>query len=108
MAAAQREPRAGTLTVGDLQAYKPRRLDPLCGPFRVYRVCTMPSPSSANAMLSILGLYERARPAPDGPRMYRPPIYKTGRPMCGRAGSPMSTVITTWRTTGLLRRRQRS
>ncbi|MDP3495449.1 MAG: gamma-glutamyltransferase family protein [Hyphomonadaceae bacterium] len=64
---AQREPRAGTLTVADLQAYQPRRLDPLCGAYRVYRVCTMPSPASANAMLSILGLYERARPQPDGP-----------------------------------------
>jgi len=64
---AQREPRAGTLTLEDLQGYAPRRLDPLCAPFRVYSVCTMPSPSSANAMLSILGLYERARSAPDGP-----------------------------------------
>lgn len=31
VAAAQREPRAGTLTVADLQAYAPRRLDPVCG-----------------------------------------------------------------------------
>lgn len=68
VAAAQRQPRAGTLTLADLQAYQPRRLDPLCAPYRVYRVCTMPSPSSANAMLSILGLYERARPQPEGPR----------------------------------------
>lgn len=68
VAAAQRPPREGTLTLEDLQAYQPRRLDPLCGSFRVYRVCTMPSPSSANAMLSILGLYARARPAPDGPK----------------------------------------
>ncbi len=67
VAAAQREPRAGSLTTADLQAYTPRRLDPLCAAFRMYRVCTMPSPSSANAMLSILSLYERARPAPDGP-----------------------------------------
>ena len=67
VASAQREPRAGTLQLSDLQAYKPRRLDPLCAPFRVYTVCTMPSPSSANAMLSILGLYERARPQPEGP-----------------------------------------
>lgn len=67
VAAAQRPPRAGSLTLADLQAYRPRRLDPLCAPYRVYRVCTMPSPSSANAMLSILGLYERARPQPDGP-----------------------------------------
>ena len=67
VSAAQRQPRAGTLTVADLQAYQPRRLDPLCGAYRVYQVCTMPSPSSANAMLSILSLYERARPQPDGP-----------------------------------------
>ncbi len=67
VAAAQRQPRAGALTVADLQAFQPRRLDPLCAPYRAYRVCTMPSPSSANAMLSILGLYERARPQPEGP-----------------------------------------
>lgn len=67
VAAAQRAPRPGTLTLADLQAFAPRRLEPLCAPFRVYRVCTMPPPSSANAMLSILGLYERARPRPMGP-----------------------------------------
>lgn len=67
VAAAQRQPRAGTLTIADLQAFRPRQLAPLCAPYRVYRVCTMPSPSSANAMLSILGLYERARPQPEGP-----------------------------------------
>ena len=43
VAAAQRQPRAGTLTVSDLQAFQPRRLDPLCAPYRVYRVCTMAS-----------------------------------------------------------------
>jgi gamma-glutamyltranspeptidase/glutathione hydrolase len=67
VAAAQREPRAGTLSLDDLAAYAPRRFEPICAPFRVYRVCTTPAPSSANAMLSILGLYERARPVPDGP-----------------------------------------
>lgn len=65
--AAQREPRAGTLSLDDLVAYAPRRFEPICAPFRAHRVCTTPAPSSANAMLSILGLYERARPAPDGP-----------------------------------------
>jgi len=68
IAAAQREPRAGTLSLDDLAAFAPRRLEPLCAPFRAYRVCSMPSPSSANAMLSILGLYARARPAPKGPQ----------------------------------------
>jgi gamma-glutamyltranspeptidase/glutathione hydrolase len=67
VAAAQRPPRAGTLALEDLGAYAPRRLEPLCAPFRAYRVCSMPSPSSANAMLSILGIYARVRPDPNGP-----------------------------------------
>ncbi len=67
IAAAGREPRAGSLSLDDLAAFAPRRLEPLCAPFRAYRVCSVPAPSSANAMLSILGLYERARPAPEGP-----------------------------------------
>jgi gamma-glutamyltranspeptidase/glutathione hydrolase len=94
----------GHADCSDLQAFKPRRLDPLCGAYRVYQVCTMPSPASANAMLSILSLYERARPQPEGPEQSR----KTGLPMCGRAASPMSTAITTWRTTVSSRRRRRS
>lgn len=65
--AAARQPRAGTLSLADLAAYTPRKLAPICAPFRVYRVCSMPAPSSANAMLAILGLYERARPTPGGP-----------------------------------------
>jgi len=69
VASAQRGPRAGTLTLADLQAYAPRRLEPLCGAFRVYRICGMGPPSSGGmAVLSILGLYERARPTPVGPQ----------------------------------------
>lgn len=67
VAAAQREPLAGSLTLGDLQSIRPRRLDPVCGVFRVYRVCTAGPPSSGNAVLAILGLYQRARPQPQGP-----------------------------------------
>lgn len=67
VAAAQRPPRAGTLRLEDLAAYAPRQLSPLCAPFRAYRVCTAPPPSSANALLALLGLYARARPVPAGP-----------------------------------------
>lgn len=67
VAAVRRAPRPGSMQLADLAAFVPRRLDPLCTRFRVHRVCTLPSPSSANAMLSILGLYERARPQPRGP-----------------------------------------
>ncbi len=67
VAAARRGPRAGTLTHADLQNYAPRRLEPICGAFRIYRVCGMPPPSSGGvAVLSILGAYERLRPQPVG------------------------------------------
>ncbi|WP_158764961.1 gamma-glutamyltransferase family protein [Terricaulis silvestris] len=67
VAAAQRGPRAGTLTLADLQRADANRFEPVCSAYRVYRVCTAAPPSSANAMLEILGLYERARPSPVGP-----------------------------------------
>ncbi len=66
VAAAQRAPRAGGLAHGDLEAVRARRLAPVCGRFRNYRACTMPPPSSAVTVVEILGLYERARPAPEG------------------------------------------
>jgi gamma-glutamyltranspeptidase/glutathione hydrolase len=67
VAAAQAQPRPGTLTLADLQRVTPRRLDAVCGSFRVYRVCSMPPPSSGGiAVIEILGLFERARPDPEG------------------------------------------
>jgi len=66
VAAAQRNPRGGALTHADLQAVEARRLEPVCARFRVYRACTVGPPSSGNAVLAILGLYERARPRPGG------------------------------------------
>jgi len=66
VAAAQRNPRRGSLTHADLRAVSPRRLEPVCAAYRAHRACTMPSPSSANAVLAILGLYQRARPHPEG------------------------------------------
>lgn len=67
VAAAQRGPRPGELTLADLGEARAQRFEPLCMPYRLYQVCTALPPSSANAMLAILGLYERARPAPSGP-----------------------------------------
>jgi gamma-glutamyltranspeptidase/glutathione hydrolase len=65
--AARRGPRAGTLSLEDLRNAEAQRFEPVCAPHRAYRVCTAAPPSSANAMLAILGLYERARPDPVGP-----------------------------------------
>ncbi|MGE3580503.1 MAG: gamma-glutamyltransferase family protein [Hyphomonadaceae bacterium] len=67
VAAAQRAPRAGTLTLADLLAVRPRRVDALCGAVRVYRVCTLAPPSAGGfAVLQTLALFERARPTPGG------------------------------------------
>jgi gamma-glutamyltranspeptidase/glutathione hydrolase len=65
--AAQSEPRAGTLTIDDLQAYRPREVTPVCSRYRAYRVCGAPPPSSGGvAVLQILDLYAQARPKPEG------------------------------------------
>ena len=64
--AARRQPRGGSLTLADLQAAQPRRFEPVCGPFRVYRVCSTAPPASGATVLQILGIYERARPHPEG------------------------------------------
>lgn len=64
--AAQANPRRGTLTLDDLRTVTPRRTEPVCAAYRVYRACTVGSPSSGNATLAILGLYQRARPTPGG------------------------------------------
>lgn len=66
VAAAQRAPRAGSLTHDDLRAVNPRRVAPVCGAFRVYQVCGMGAPSSGATTIAILGLYQRARPHPVG------------------------------------------
>jgi len=69
IAEVRREPRAGRLSLQDLQAYAPRKLEPICTGYRTWQVCGMPPPSSGGiAVNAILGLYERARPTPEGPQ----------------------------------------
>ncbi|NGM21929.1 gamma-glutamyltransferase [Roseomonas stagni] len=49
----------GGMTEADIAAYQPRRRDPVCAPYRVYRLCGMGPPSSgAVAVGQILGLLE--------------------------------------------------
>ncbi|MEZ5961019.1 MAG: gamma-glutamyltransferase [Hyphomonadaceae bacterium] len=66
VATARRNPRGGTLTLDDLRGAQARRMEPVCGAYRVYRVCSTNAPSSGNAMIALLGMYERARPQPAG------------------------------------------
>ncbi len=59
----------GTLTEADIAAYRPRLREPVCVPYRAWRVCSMAPPSSGGiAVAQILGLLEglpigEARPA---------------------------------------------
>src|SRR5688572_12285768 len=50
----------GDLTERDLARYRALEREPLCGPYREWRVCSMAPPSSGGvAVLQILGLLER-------------------------------------------------
>jgi len=50
----------GDLTVADLERYRAKEREPVCGRFRSYRVCGMPPPSAGGiAVLQILGILER-------------------------------------------------
>lgn len=58
--------RPGHLSEADLAAYQPRRREALCSPWRTWRLCGFPPPSSGHlAIAQILGLLEHA--APPGP-----------------------------------------
>jgi gamma-glutamyltranspeptidase/glutathione hydrolase len=50
----------GDLTTADLAAYRARIRKPVCGRYRMYRVCGVPPPSSGGiTVLQMLGLLER-------------------------------------------------
>lgn len=60
-------PLGGTMTMADLAAYRPIKREAVCAPYRTYRVCAPPPPSSGAAMLELLGLLERTDIAKRGP-----------------------------------------
>ncbi len=52
-------PNPGGMTLEDLKAYTAEKLDPVCGPYRAYQVCSMAPPSSGGVtLLQILALLE--------------------------------------------------
>jgi gamma-glutamyltranspeptidase/glutathione hydrolase len=57
----------GTLTLADLKGFKPRKAKALCGPYRIYVVCTNNPPSSGVGLLQGLMLLERTDIAGRGP-----------------------------------------
>jgi gamma-glutamyltranspeptidase/glutathione hydrolase len=59
----------GDLTLGDMAAYRALEREPLCAPYRVWRVCSMSPPSSGGVgVLQILGILERTRFAVAAPQ----------------------------------------
>jgi gamma-glutamyltranspeptidase / glutathione hydrolase len=49
----------GDLTLDDLKGYKAKKREPLCRPYRSYRVCSIPPPTSGGiAVLQLLGILE--------------------------------------------------
>lgn len=66
-------PLGGQMTMADLAAYRPVKREPVCRPYRMYRVCAPPPPSSGTALLQLFGLLERtdiAERGPDDPRAW--------------------------------------
>ena len=52
--------RGGSLTPADLEQYRPRLRSAVCGPYRQWRICGMPPPSSGGiGVLQLLGLLAR-------------------------------------------------
>jgi len=58
--AVRAHPKPGDLSLEDLAAYRALEREPVCGPYRGWRICSMGPPSSGGvAVLQILGLLER-------------------------------------------------
>jgi gamma-glutamyltranspeptidase/glutathione hydrolase len=49
----------GDLGTEDLAAYRPRLREPVCAPYRGFRVCSAPPPAGGVTLLQILGMLER-------------------------------------------------
>ncbi|WP_458096905.1 gamma-glutamyltransferase [Roseomonas sp. WA12] len=61
----------GLMTVDDLAAYAPKERQPLCQPYRTYRICGFPPPSSGGVavgqILGVLEHFDLPRLSPRGP-----------------------------------------
>ena len=63
VAAVQEEPNLGALSVEDFAAYEVKVRPPLCGPWRDYKICSAPPPSSGGVtQVMIPNLYDRLLP----------------------------------------------
>jgi gamma-glutamyltranspeptidase/glutathione hydrolase len=61
-------PLAGTMTLADLAAYRPVKREALCRPYRVWKICVPPPPSSGVGLLQLFAMLERTDIASRGPQ----------------------------------------
>ena len=56
-------PNPGDLSENDLAQYRAKQREPVCGPYRQWKICGMPPPSSAGvAVLQVLGILQQLAP----------------------------------------------
>lgn len=68
VAAVNEHERPGSMTLADLTAYQAKERAPVCGMYRIYRVCGMPPPSSGVVgILQMLGILQQFPMASFGP-----------------------------------------
>jgi gamma-glutamyltranspeptidase/glutathione hydrolase len=60
-------PLPGTISLADIDGYRPVVREPLCRPYRIYVICVPPPPSSGVAVLQLLAMLERTDIASRGP-----------------------------------------
>jgi gamma-glutamyltranspeptidase/glutathione hydrolase len=60
-------PLPGTMTLADLEAYRPVKREPLCRTYRLHLLCVPPPPSSGVGLLQLMAILERTDIAARGP-----------------------------------------
>ncbi|MDM8009893.1 MAG: gamma-glutamyltransferase [Parasphingorhabdus sp.] len=60
-------PLEGRMTMADLAGYRPVKREAVCNPYRAYRVCVPPPPSSGVGLLQLLAMLEKTDIATRGP-----------------------------------------
>ena len=67
VAKTRQAPLAGSMTMADLESYKPVKREPVCGPFQVYLLCAPPPPSSGVGLVQLMMILDRTDIASLGP-----------------------------------------
>ena len=62
VAGAARAPNPGSLSLDDLKNYQVKERPVICGPYRVFKICTTAPPSSGAAQIMVMGLYDQLNP----------------------------------------------